>query len=65
MKDRLEEFVRGHRQEFDSFEPDDALWNKIEKNLERGKKVQQFLPFRLWCSNIFSLEEIKCRKYPS
>lgn len=40
MKNRLEEFVRGHRQDFDSYEPGEALWGKIEKKLDRGRKVK-------------------------
>jgi hypothetical protein len=38
MKDRLEEFVRSHQQEFDIHEPDPALWGRIEK-LAAPKKV--------------------------
>jgi len=37
MKDRLEEFVRNHREEFDLFEPDDRLWEGIEKKIDSGK----------------------------
>ncbi len=33
MKDRLEEFVRGHRDEFDLHDPDPKLWKEIEKEL--------------------------------
>jgi hypothetical protein len=40
MKDRLEEFVRGHSQDFDIFEPGDALWENIEKKLDKGKRVR-------------------------
>jgi hypothetical protein len=40
MKDRLEEYVRGHSHEFDMLEPDDALWVKIEKKLDKGKKIR-------------------------
>lgn len=40
MKDRLEEFVRGHSQEFDILEPNEALWGSIEKKLDKGKKVK-------------------------
>ncbi|MBN1118888.1 MAG: hypothetical protein JXA77_16885 [Bacteroidales bacterium] len=35
MKDRLEEFVGSHRNEFDLYEPKDALWEGIEKNLDK------------------------------
>jgi hypothetical protein len=30
--DRLENFVRAHREEFDSLEPSPKVWNKIRKN---------------------------------
>jgi len=40
MKNRLEEFVRGHRQDFDTFEPSEALWGKIENKLDKGRKVK-------------------------
>jgi hypothetical protein len=40
MKDRLEEFVRGHRQDFDTFEPSEALWKNIDKKLDKGKKIK-------------------------
>jgi hypothetical protein len=40
MKNRLEEFVRGHSQEFDVFEPNEALWGNIEKKLDKGKKIR-------------------------
>lgn len=46
MKDRLEEFVRGHSQEFDIHEPDEALWLKIEKTIA-PKKV---IPWKLYIS---------------
>lgn len=38
MKDRLEEFIGKHQQEFDIYEPSDELWEKIEKNLDSSKK---------------------------
>jgi hypothetical protein len=38
MKDRLEDFVRDHRQDFDMFDPADALWEGIEKKMDSGKK---------------------------
>ena len=42
MKDRLEEFVRDQRLEFDSFEPRDDLWGEIEKELDKGRKRSIF-----------------------
>jgi hypothetical protein len=40
MKDRFEEFVRGHRQEFDFHEPNPALWAKIEKAIVPKKTIR-------------------------
>lgn len=40
MKDRLEEFVRSHKEEFDIFEPNDNLWEGIEKKMDKGKKIR-------------------------
>jgi len=34
MKDRVENFIRENRKDFDQFEPPAALWNKIEKLLD-------------------------------
>ncbi len=39
MKDRLEEFMRSHNEEFDVFEPNDKLWVGIEKKMDKGKKI--------------------------
>ncbi|HBH47390.1 MAG TPA: hypothetical protein DDX98_02040 [Bacteroidales bacterium] len=38
MKDRLENFVRNHRHDFDMLEPSDALWSGIEKKMDKGRK---------------------------
>jgi hypothetical protein len=38
MKDRLEEFVRGQREQFDMFEPDEKLWKGIEKKMDKSRK---------------------------
>ncbi|MBN2485127.1 MAG: hypothetical protein JXB34_04040 [Bacteroidales bacterium] len=40
MNNRLEEFVRGHSKEFDLFEPDEALWENIEKKLDKGRNIK-------------------------
>ncbi|MHB1179960.1 MAG: hypothetical protein ACYCZO_16735 [Daejeonella sp.] len=34
MKDRLENFIRENKRDFDQFDPPAALWDKIEKQLE-------------------------------
>ncbi|GAA4305452.1 anti-sigma factor [Nibribacter koreensis] len=36
MKDRLEDFVKAHRDEFDSFAPRPDLWQEIASELEPG-----------------------------
>jgi hypothetical protein len=38
MKDRLEEFVRSQREQFDMFEPDEKLWMGIEKKMDKSQK---------------------------
>lgn len=40
MKDRLEEFVRSHREEFDLFEPSDKLWEKIAQDIKPQPKIR-------------------------
>jgi hypothetical protein len=40
MKDRFEEFIRNHSQEFDFREPDPALWGKIEKAIVPKKRIR-------------------------
>jgi hypothetical protein len=37
MKDTFEEFVRGHRDEFDLHDPDPKLWKDIEKEISKKK----------------------------
>ena len=37
MKDRLENFIRENKRDFDQFEPPAALWDKIEKRLEENR----------------------------
>jgi len=39
MKDKLEKFVLKNREEFDFFEPDSKLWDKIKSNLRTGKSI--------------------------
>jgi hypothetical protein len=45
MKDRLEEFVRSHSQEFDIHEPDAAMWGRIVEKMEpkKGFRWQYYL----------------------
>ncbi|SKB70730.1 hypothetical protein [Daejeonella lutea] len=37
MKDRLENFIRDNKKEFDQFDPPAALWDKIEQQLEEKR----------------------------
>lgn len=39
MRDNLEKFIHKNREEFDSYEPDDGLWNKIEKKIRPHKTI--------------------------
>ncbi len=39
MKDRLEDFIRENRLEFDSIEPSEELWEGIENKLDKGRKI--------------------------
>jgi hypothetical protein len=40
MNNRLEDFVRDHRKEFDSEEPDNKIWEKISREMDPDKKKQ-------------------------
>jgi len=40
MKDRLEEFIKENREEFDLYEPDEKLWAGIESEIRPGKSRQ-------------------------
>ncbi len=37
--DRLEEFVKAHREEFDHLEPSPTVWEKIQGNQQKTKKM--------------------------
>lgn len=39
MKDNLEKFILEKRQEFDTLEPGDGVWTKIEKNIKTRKTL--------------------------
>ena len=43
MNSRIEDFVRDHREDFDSEEPDKKIWEKIAADLEPRKKKQGIL----------------------
>jgi hypothetical protein len=40
MSNRLEQYVRDHREEFDGEEPDSKIWDSIRKEIEPPKKKQ-------------------------
>jgi hypothetical protein len=39
MKDKLEKFVIKNREEFDFYEPDSRIWNKIKSNIRSGRSI--------------------------
>lgn len=47
MKDKLEEFIKQHRAEFDQHEPSDKIWNEISKQLP-GKRKAIFTATSMW-----------------
>ena len=44
MNNRLEEFVRDHREEFDSEEPDNKIWEKISREMDPDKDKKKTDP---------------------
>ncbi len=44
MNNRLEDFVRDHREEFDSEEPDNKIWEKISREMDPGKDKKKQAP---------------------
>ncbi len=40
MSDRLEKFIQDNREEFDLQVPEPRLWNGIEKNIRKTKKIR-------------------------
>lgn len=38
MKINLEDFMNSHKQEFDSYEPSEALWSRIENQMQKPRK---------------------------
>ena len=39
-RDRLEEFVKNNREDFDNLEPSPAVWEKIKKDSSKTKKIR-------------------------
>jgi hypothetical protein len=44
MNNRLEDFVRDHREEFDSEEPDNKIWEKISREMDPDKDKKKQTP---------------------
>ena len=44
MEERLENFIRGNKRDFDQFEPPAGLWEKIESELDARQKLQTKIP---------------------
>ena len=42
MKDRIEDFIRNNRKEFDIDSPSPEIWKGIERELGKGKRIQLF-----------------------
>ncbi len=40
MKERLEDFIRNHKEEFDIFEPGPELWDRIEQSVRPGRRFR-------------------------
>ncbi|MDF3077746.1 MAG: hypothetical protein K0S09_1635 [Sphingobacteriaceae bacterium] len=55
MSDRLENFVRGHRRDFDEFEPPMNLWDRIEEQLDQEKTVAPRQPRVVKLSVVLSI----------
>ncbi|GAB3180222.1 hypothetical protein [Telluribacter humicola] len=47
-KDRLERFVRDNREAFDSFEPSDDLWGRIEEQFGEAPKTNKVKRLKWW-----------------
>jgi hypothetical protein len=54
MSKKLEEYVKGHRREFDLNTPSEELWGKIEKSLDE-QKVKKPLRLQVWIGIAASL----------
>lgn len=51
-EDQLEKFIRQHREEFDTEQPNPQIWAEIDKNLDKGQKeaVVRRMPAKNWLS---------------
>lgn len=55
MSDRLENFIKGHRRDFDEFEPPSNLWERIELQLEEEKAIAPKQPKVIKLSLVLSI----------
>ena len=39
MKDKIEKYITKHREDFDVFEPDPVIWDKIDSNIHKKKRT--------------------------
>lgn len=46
MKDRLEDFIKENKKDFDQFEPPLSLWDKIEKQLDEKQMAMSSAPVK-------------------
>lgn len=54
MRTKLDEFIKENKREFDTDRPSAALWDKIEKELDKKKKKEP-INLRLWLGIASSL----------
>lgn len=47
----LENFIKSNRKAFDTFAPSDALWQKIEQDLNKNKPKKKPLQLYVWLSS--------------
>ena len=55
MKDRVEDFIRENKKEFDQFEPPAGLWEKIEKELDKVQPAKTAKSGFVKISTLFQL----------
>jgi hypothetical protein len=48
MNDKLRDFIKEHRDEFDNQEPSDKVWNNIEKDIFGKKKINAWNSVVVW-----------------
>lgn len=49
IEEKLEDFIKSHKNAFDDYKPSDALWQRIERNLDKGeKKTGRTISMKRW-----------------